>query len=669
MAGQRKIRRRMYLAFFKHASILNSFNFSFSILFGLPVWLLLAGCETNDNPINKFSDPVIAKIADLKDRRLADSLVMYFHHENATYRQEAVEAFGSVQSGTDVDKIGKLLLMDTDPAVRRCAAFAMGQAGQQLSSERLLLAALVKEKIPENIFEILQAYGKVTGRWKLEHHAFSADTTTMAGFAWSLYRAGLRGKTNSAANLEGARLLGPGFSRNTRLGAAHFFARGTTGFDNVARYIREAAAHDNSPDVRMAAAQALGKIPSDSTLAVLKQILQTEKDPRVLVNSLRALKAFPYDAVKNYLYDAVRHSNDHVGIAASETILDIITESNWIEVSALTNQVEQWRIRANLFEAVLKASQHQDVAAEIQGLYKSTVDPYQRAALLASLKHYPPAAAFVSKELVDADTPVVRSTAASALVAMNYSAAFPRDAKLDFAKTYEAIMQSQSDPAVLGTIASALADSALGYRDILGDPGFLYEARKKLRLPEHIEALQPIEAAIAHFEERKPAPVENQFNHPTNWSMVARIPEGQRVVIKTTRGNIVIRLLVDEAPGSVANFVSLATKGYYNNKFFHRVVPNFVIQAGCDRGDGWGSENYSIRSEFSPRVYTRGSVGMASAGKDTEGTQWFITHCPTPHLDGRYTIFAEVEEGMRVVDYIQVGDKIIDVVVENFKAQ
>ncbi|OYT19163.1 MAG: peptidylprolyl isomerase, partial [Nitrospira sp. UW-LDO-01] len=82
---------------------------------------------------------------------------------------------------------------------------------------------------------------------------------------------------------------------------------------------------------------------------------------------------------------------------------------------------------------------------------------------------------------------------------------------------------------------------------------------------------------------------------------------------------------------------------------------------GCNRGDGWGSEDYSIRSEFTARHYTEGSVGMASAGKDTEGTQWFITHSPTPHLDGRYTIFAITESGMDVVDQIEVGDKILSV--------
>jgi cyclophilin family peptidyl-prolyl cis-trans isomerase len=142
---------------------------------------------------------------------------------------------------------------------------------------------------------------------------------------------------------------------------------------------------------------------------------------------------------------------------------------------------------------------------------------------------------------------------------------------------------------------------------------------------------------------------------------VKTIPADQKVKISTGKGEIIIRLLVEEAPGSVANFVQLVNAGYFNEKNFHRVVPNFVIQGGCNRGDGWGSEDYSIRSEFSMRRYKEGSMGMASAGKDTEGPQWFITHSPTPHLDGRYTIFAEVEKGMEVVRAMEVGDRIVKV--------
>ena len=89
------------------------------------------------------------------------------------------------------------------------------------------------------------------------------------------------------------------------------------------------------------------------------------------------------------------------------------------------------------------------------------------------------------------------------------------------------------------------------------------------------------------------------------------------------------------------------------------MVPNFVVHGGDPRGDGWGGPGYSIRSEYGLVNYERGSVGVASAGKDTEGCQFFITHSPQPHLDGRYTIFGKVVSGMDVVDQVQVGDKIV----------
>ena len=202
---------------------------------------------------------------------------------------------------------------------------------------------------------------------------------------------------------------------------------------------------------------------------------------------------------------------------------------------------------------------------------------------------------------------------------------------------------------------------------MIKDFNFLKEARNKLSLPKDFESIVPLEAAIAYFEGRKIAsPLTNEFNHPIPWSTVKKIPSDQKAIIKTSKGDITIRLFVDEAPGSVANFVTLASNKYYDGKFFHRVVPNFVVQGGCPRGDGWGSEAYSIRSEFSQRRYKTGSIGMASAGKDTEGTQWFITHSSTPHLEGRYTLFAEVVQGMDVVHQIEVGDTIISVEIINF---
>ena len=132
-------------------------------------------------------------------------------------------------------------------------------------------------------------------------------------------------------------------------------------------------------------------------------------------------------------------------------------------------------------------------------------------------------------------------------------------------------------------------------------------------------------------------------------------------LINTAKGEIRIRLRPDIAPVSVGNFCKLATKGYFNNNPFHRVVPGFVIQGGDPTGTGYSGPGYEIVSEFSPKEYKTGTVGMASSGKDTEGSQWFITTGNYPHLDGSYSIFGEVTEGQDIADSIDQDDVIINI--------
>ncbi len=148
------------------------------------------------------------------------------------------------------------------------------------------------------------------------------------------------------------------------------------------------------------------------------------------------------------------------------------------------------------------------------------------------------------------------------------------------------------------------------------------------------------------------------FNHPIDIVRLRSLKQGQRYRIVTTKGEIIIATDVNECPGSSLAFDSLVTAGYYNGKSFHRMVPNFVVQGGCPRGDGYGSMPWTLRTEIGQKPFTAGSVGLASAGADTESCQFFITHSATPHLDGRYTRFGEVVSGMAVVWQLQVGDRM-----------
>ncbi len=131
--------------------------------------------------------------------------------------------------------------------------------------------------------------------------------------------------------------------------------------------------------------------------------------------------------------------------------------------------------------------------------------------------------------------------------------------------------------------------------------------------------------------------------------------------VVTEKGKFTIKFTRGYAPISAGNFSYLASKHFFDGIIFHRVVPAFVIQGGDPTGTGWGGPEYSIVSEFSPLHYSISAVGMASAGKDSEGSQWFVTTGDFPHLDGRYTIFGYVTDGMKVVNRIDQNDKIVSV--------
>jgi cyclophilin family peptidyl-prolyl cis-trans isomerase len=145
------------------------------------------------------------------------------------------------------------------------------------------------------------------------------------------------------------------------------------------------------------------------------------------------------------------------------------------------------------------------------------------------------------------------------------------------------------------------------------------------------------------------------------WRHIAALqasPRNPVAVIHTKKGLIRIELFASDAPMTVDNFMQLARGGFYNGLTFMRVVPNFVIQGGDPRNDMNGGPGHQIRCEISYRQYGTGTVGMALSGKDTGGSQFFITHSPQPHLDGGYTVFGQVIEGMDAVNRIARGDRI-----------
>ena len=135
------------------------------------------------------------------------------------------------------------------------------------------------------------------------------------------------------------------------------------------------------------------------------------------------------------------------------------------------------------------------------------------------------------------------------------------------------------------------------------------------------------------------------------------------VSIETSKGTIKLTLFEDKTPKTVENFSKLTKDGFYDGLEFHRVIPDFMVQGGCPEGTGTGGPGYKFEDEFHPelRHSKPGILSMANAGPNTNGSQFFITHVPTPWLDDKHSVFGEVTEGQDIVDSIEQGDKIVKV--------
>ncbi|HEV7905994.1 MAG TPA: peptidylprolyl isomerase, partial [Pyrinomonadaceae bacterium] len=263
----------------------------------------------------------------------------------------------------------------------------------------------------------------------------------------------------------------------------------------------------------------------------------------------------------------------------------------------------------------------------------------------------PPDGALVMRAQLAAPDVIVRATAAGQLGELP-----PDDentSALALALT-TALRDEMNDAAlaILDALAKQKSEPAVAaIKTALDSPDYLLRRRAAAILA----AAQP---DTTNSEDGRIETVATRNRLPDYRRALARRLMRVFATVSTDKGAFKLELLPNDAPLTVDNFVELARRGFYNNISFHRVVPNFVVQGGDPRGDGNGGPGYQIRCEINEVPYARGAVGMALSGKDTGGSQWFITHSPQPHLDGGYTVFARVVEGMETVDRLTRGDRI-----------
>ncbi|UOG75926.1 peptidylprolyl isomerase [Hymenobacter tibetensis] len=614
---------------------------------------------------NQFDDTTLHTIAIAQDERNTAVLLPYLTNPEARYRKAAALALASVQDKAATAGL-QVLLQDNEAAVRQAAAYALGQTGDSTAVLPLSTRIMGPTAVPVEQRYLYEALGRCATSATLRHllrSIPSTDTAAAAGQAWGLLRAGNRGVTSEAAVARAVALLDQKQPLGARQGAAFTLAR-TPRLDlTLYQDALTTATTDPNAVVRASATTALGKVKSPSIAPVLVGLIRRDPDYRVRVSALRALNASLYAPAKEAAWEAITDPSSQVALTAAEFFLNNASGEAGTLFLEKANKLAAWRVRTTLLAAALKlgGAERSAIQTAIQQRYATATNPYEKGYLLKALGEAPSAYEFVEQATFTKGQPlVVGSYGMEALVAMRRLPDFPTAQEAAFALTIRRAI-GYGDVTIMGTAAEALRDPKLQLGRILPNPDFIVEAQNKLTLPRDVEAWQALQQTLDYLQNKPatPTPVAKAASHPINWATVRTIPVGQRVLLTTNKGNVTMELYVNEAPGSVASFVELVRQGFYNGKTFHRVVPNFVAQGGCPRGDGSGSTDYNLRSELADLRYVEGAVGLASAGKDTESCQWFITHTATPHLDGRYTIFAQVVQGMEVVHSLDISDKIV----------
>lgn len=615
---------------------------------------IFSSCSESSEDIEKqsvFDDPTIVDIYNAAYRGDSTALVAYAQSETPAYRMAYARLMGSRLPEEAPDVLEDLLL-DPIPYVRLYAAFSVGQIGNEKSLPALE-KGFKKATIPEIKAEFLEAIGKCSDANAMEFLVTHNPNTAIeeAGKIWGIYRGMLKGQLK----YEHMEVVVAHLKSNedeTRLAAANVLSR-QKDFDlsAFAEEIYRKALEEKNTEVKATLGYALARTDYAEQFAI--EVLSSEDSPLLRTIGLLALP----------------NSQDHLSLMEDA----LIGESPWVAMTAARKVGE--------VDSFIPS------ASTVASARTSTIPEVSSIVALALLKSDPERGReFYDRAWERLGNPVKRS------VLLGLWAEFPegldtlenylfKDGPLGTAAATAYVAGMEIHPewnekfaiyAERALTEGLLAQSCL-FAEALRAPNrkelipseVLLAALVKFSEPELVEGYQAIAATLKenYGIEKPPLSIEHP---PIDWTMVRSLGKKPVLSLFVKGEEYKITLVPEDAPSSVSHIAHLAKTGFYDGSFFHRIVPGFVSQGGGPRGDGYGSDDHILRSEFSPLKYGAGVVGLASTGKDTESCQFFFTHLPAPHLDGRYTIIGASQND---ISTIETGARIDSVRMKKYKVE
>jgi cyclophilin family peptidyl-prolyl cis-trans isomerase/HEAT repeat protein len=579
-------------------------------------------------------------------------------------RQMSAFALGLLRDQSAVREL-RVALGDPAPLVQGRAAEALGVLGDTASSPAIAglvaaaarsaeVAAVPPDDVEETHAPTVEAFrlgvlalGRLKNYDALASAVLDSDSRPLVKW-WPVAAAFQRTEDLRAAFVLTA------FARGESSFGRAFAARGLGALkDRGSVDTLVALARDWPRDTRaaIAAVRSLGLIADRRAGPALIELLQASRlDPLLQLEVIGALALTRDPAALDQLIGLASHPAAAVRAAALTGLRDLDPENYLLVLSGLDMDPD-WRVRAAIASS-LGTFDRDAATPRLSAMLKDQDLRVIPSVLAALVKIRAPGIEQVLLEWLKHQDVVLRSAAASGLGELK-----PPGGDRALVDAFHAAARDEA----YGARTAAL-DALLHYGPEVARPA-LHEALadKDWAVRVHAAALlAPTEPATDPAAAIRPAPTNREppfYDAPELVSPTV----SPRVYIDTARGTIEIEMAVIDAPLTCLNFMTLARKGFFTGLRWHRVVPNFVAQAGDPRGDGEGGPGYTIRDEINERPYLRGTLGMALDWADTGGSQFFLTHSPQPHLDGRYTVFGQVVRGIDVLNAIQPDDVILRV--------
>jgi len=429
---------------------------------------------------------------------------------------------------------------------------------------------------------------------------------------------------------------------------AAFALRGLGGLRDasvVAPALAIAGRADADVRLRVAAVRALAQAGDRAAVGPLLRLVSDRATSRNLaLEAVTAIGTLGDASAFDLMIDLVGSSSPSVRSAALQAAARIDPEGFLLIISSFERD-RDWSVRAALL-TTLSSLDPERVRAAVEDL-ASDDDVRVRAAALEALARVK-SPTLTARLFAALEAPDFAGRAAAATLVGEHR---PEGGAVRLVAAYA---RGASDATPAARLAALEALARFGVVDARET---LLRALSDPEWPVRARAATLLKAGGVEANPVRPAPLRQPVDFFTS-DRLLRPPYSPHAFIDTAAGTIEIELNVVEAPLTTFSFIELARAGFFNGLKVHRLVPGFVIQAGDPRGDGEGGPGYTIRDEFSPLPYLTGTVGMALAGPDTGGSQFFMTVSPQPHLDGRYTVFGRVVQGVELLDRISPWDVI-----------